>query len=87
MHAKEPLGLIVVDYLQLLSSEDAGYQNRVELIGSFSTGLKRLAPELPIPLVAICQLSRAANNALISGRCCRIYATPRNSSKTRTPPS
>jgi replicative DNA helicase len=58
LHAREPLGLVVVDYLQLMRPE-AGADSRVEQIGQISRGLKLLARELNIPVIAVSQLSRA----------------------------
>jgi len=55
LHKKVPLSLIVVDYLQL--SRGKG-ENRVNEITAISQGLKALAKELNIPLIAISQLSR-----------------------------
>ena len=52
------LGLIVVDYLQLMRVERPT-GNRVEDVSEFSRGLKRLARELGCPVVAVSQLSRA----------------------------
>jgi replicative DNA helicase len=52
------LGLIVVDYLQLMRSDDPR-ANRVEQVGQMSRGLKILARELSVPVLAISQLSRA----------------------------
>ena len=52
------LGLIVVDYLQLMRS-DSRSENVVEQIGEISKGLKTLARELQVPVVALSQLSRA----------------------------
>jgi replicative DNA helicase len=52
------LGLIIVDYLQLLRP-DAGTDNRVEQVGQMSRGLKILARELNVPVIALSQLSRA----------------------------
>jgi replicative DNA helicase len=51
------LGLIVVDYLQLMRS-DSRSENVVEQIGEISKGLKTLARELQVPVVALSQLSR-----------------------------
>ncbi len=52
------LGLIVVDYLQLMRAERPT-GNRVEDVSEFSRGLKRLARELACPVIAVAQLSRA----------------------------
>jgi replicative DNA helicase len=52
------LGLIVVDYIQLMRSDDPR-ANRVEQVGQMSRGLKILARELEVPVLAISQLSRA----------------------------
>lgn len=52
------LGLIIVDYLQLMRAEDPR-QSRVEQVGQFSRGLKLLARELNTPVLALSQLSRA----------------------------
>jgi replicative DNA helicase len=58
LHSRSPLGLVVIDYLQLMRPED-GSVNRVEQIGQISRGLKILARELKIPVIAVSQLSRA----------------------------
>jgi replicative DNA helicase len=57
LHARNPLGLLIVDYLQLLRAEDTT-DSRVEQVGKMSRGLKILARELDIPVVAVSQLSR-----------------------------
>jgi len=49
--------LIVVDYLQLLSS-NRGHENRAAEVAEISQGLKALARELKVPLIAVAQLSR-----------------------------
>jgi replicative DNA helicase len=54
----EGLGLIIVDYLQLMRSDDSR-ANRVEQVSQFSRGLKILARELEVPVIGISQLSRA----------------------------
>jgi replicative DNA helicase len=51
------LDLVVVDYLQLMSSSKRS-DNRVQEVAEFSRGLKMLAKELDIPVVALSQLSR-----------------------------
>jgi replicative DNA helicase len=55
---KGGLGLIIVDYLQLMRPDDPR-ANRVEQVGQMSRGLKILARELEVPVLAISQLSRA----------------------------
>src|ERR687887_727190 len=52
------LGLVIVDYLQLMRAEDPR-ANRVEQVGQSSRGLKILARELNVPVIGISQLSRA----------------------------
>jgi replicative DNA helicase len=52
------LGLIIVDYLQLMRHEGR-VESRVEQVGQISRGLKGLARELNVPVVALSQLSRA----------------------------
>ncbi len=52
------LGLIIVDYMQLMRAEDPR-QSRVEQVGAISRGLKLLAGELNVPVIALSQLSRA----------------------------
>jgi replicative DNA helicase len=52
------LGLIVVDYLQLMRHEGR-VDSRVEQVGQISRGLKGLARELNVPVIALSQLSRA----------------------------
>ena len=58
LHARRELGLLIVDYLQLMRPEDSS-ASRVEQIGQISRGLKILARELNIPVIAVSQLSRA----------------------------
>jgi replicative DNA helicase len=52
------LGLIVIDYLQLMRHEGR-VESRVEQVGQISRGLKGLARELNVPVIALSQLSRA----------------------------
>jgi replicative DNA helicase len=52
------LGLIIVDYLQLMRHEGR-VESRVEQVSQISRGLKSLARELEVPVIAISQLSRA----------------------------
>ena len=61
LHARHGLGLIVVDYLQLVRP-DTRADSRVEQVGQISRGLKILARELNIPVIAVSQLSRAVES-------------------------
>ena len=53
------IGIIVIDYLQLMGYKSGYNANRNDIIGELSRGLKTLAKELDCPIVALSQLSRA----------------------------
>ena len=53
------LGLVVVDYLQLMQSPNGARENRTNEISEISRGLKALARELDVPVIALSQLNRA----------------------------
>lgn len=61
---QRPIGLIIVDYLQLMSggSRFSGEGNRVQEISEISRGLKGIARELDVPLMALSQLSRSVES-------------------------
>ncbi|MEA3346105.1 MAG: replicative DNA helicase [Chloroflexota bacterium] len=61
LHAEYGLDLVVVDYLQLMRG-DYRAENRVQEISSISRGLKALARELNVPVMAASQLSRAVES-------------------------
>ena len=53
------LGLIIIDYLQLMSGSGGNEENRATVIGEISRGLKALAKELQCPVIALSQLNRS----------------------------
>ena len=62
LKAEGKLGLVIIDYLQLMRSSSP-VENRVQEISQISRGLKALAKELGVPIIALSQLSRAAGDA------------------------
>ena len=56
------LDLLIVDYLQLLSGSGKRCDNRVQEMTEITTGMKALAKELAVPIIALSQLSRQVEN-------------------------
>jgi replicative DNA helicase len=56
------IGLIVIDYLQLVEPSGRRFENRVQEISDVTKGLKALAKELSVPVMALSQLSRGVDN-------------------------
>ncbi|MBI2386788.1 MAG: replicative DNA helicase [Elusimicrobia bacterium] len=59
---KKELGMIVLDYLQLLRGGGGRQENRQQEVSDISRGLKQLARELNVPVIALSQLSRASED-------------------------
>jgi replicative DNA helicase len=57
-----PLGLIIIDYLQLMQGSGRDSSNRVQEVSEISRGLKLIARELNVPVIALSQLSRSVEN-------------------------
>ena len=58
LQSEHGLGLVIIDYLQLMSSRSR-YENRNQEVSALSRGLKLLAKELRVPMLVLSQLSRA----------------------------
>ena len=58
LHQQEGLGMVMIDYLQLLSGSKSNGANRQQEVSEISRTLKEIARELKIPVIALSQLSR-----------------------------
>ena len=59
LQSRSGLDLIIVDYLQLMRSTNPRVMSRVEIIDEICRGLKALAKELRVPVIALAQLNRS----------------------------
>jgi len=58
LKAEGQLGLIAIDYLQLMGNEST-FKNKNDIVGEISTGLRAIAKDFDVPIIAISQLNRA----------------------------
>jgi replicative DNA helicase len=82
-HRKAPLGLVVVDYLQLLRGSVYRGSNRTQEVAEISAGLKAIAKDLNVSVIALSQLSRATETAKTSGPNFPTFATAARLNRTR----
>ncbi len=62
LKAEHDIGLVIVDYLQLMHGSTSGKVNREQEIAQISRSLKSLAKEIDVPVIALSQLSRAVES-------------------------
>jgi replicative DNA helicase len=57
LHAKHRLGLVIIDYIQLVTASGS-YNSREQEVAEVSRGVKAMAKELNVPVMVLCQLNR-----------------------------
>lgn len=62
LQSEQGLGLIIIDYMQLIAGSNRNSDSRVQEVSEISRGLKGLARELNIPVIALSQLSRGVEH-------------------------
>jgi replicative DNA helicase len=62
LQSEHGLGLVIIDYLQLISGRAQSFEGRQQEVSEISRGLKGLARELDVPVIALSQLSRAVES-------------------------
>jgi replicative DNA helicase len=58
LSSRQPIGAVIVDYLQLMTASDRFQGNKVQQVGDISAALKAMAKDLKVPVIALSQLSR-----------------------------
>ena len=85
MGGESGLGLVVIDYLQLIApSHGERTENRVQEISAITRGLKALAKDLKVPVLALSSCRVPSSSAKTSGRSCRTCVNLAPSNRTRT---
>lgn len=59
LHRRKPIGLLVIDYVQLIMGEKGGDPKRIEQLSAITRGIKRLAKELGCAVLELSQISRS----------------------------
>jgi replicative DNA helicase len=65
---KHQIGLIIIDYLQLMQNSKSKIENRVQELSQITRSLKNIAREFNVPIIALSQLSRNVENRLIKNQ-------------------
>jgi replicative DNA helicase len=81
---RHDLKLVIIDYLQLMSSSSRRVENRQQEVSEFSRSLKLLAKELEVPWWPCPSSTAAPSNARTKGHCCLTCAKAEASSRTQT---